>query len=393
MKSRLHLGIDARFATARIKAGLFHHHQELLRAARALNEVETALFLDRWTLKQADRGAVVRELRREFDNMPVHITALPGKLRRLRLALSPLGRVDVFYHVFGGTFDPIPSAANAFLIPDLIPLAIDYPIDGFRERAAAYYRRAVEHGDVLFVFSEHTRRDLSERLGVEASRVVVTPLAASPNYRPIADRKAVASYLQGHGLDGTSYVLAVGTLEPRKNLEILVRAFARMRRAHPKLSHTLVLCGEKWVGYEPVFAAISDEGMSEHVKYIGRVEHIESLYNGADLFVFPSRYEGFGLPPLEAMACGVPVIAARATSVPEVIGDAGLLFEPDDADRLAQLMADVLQNPAVAARMKQAGLERAKHYSWRSTARLFVDGLHQALETRKDRERRRSARA
>src|SRR6185503_9233127 len=134
---------------------------------------------------------------------------------------------DLFYHVYGGTFPAIPGVANAYLIPDVIPLALDYPLPGLREYAQSYYDRAVANGDVLFVYSEHTKRDIVERLGAEAERIIVTPLAAADQFLQPRSAECVTHYLATLGLAETPYVLAVGTLEPRKNLETLVRAFAQ----------------------------------------------------------------------------------------------------------------------------------------------------------------------
>jgi glycosyltransferase involved in cell wall biosynthesis len=174
-------------------------------------------------------------------------------------------------------------------------------------------------------------------------------------------------------------VLAVGTLEKRKNLELLVRAFARLKRAHPTLSHRLVLCGSKWVGHESVFATIAAEAIGDAVVYLGHAERLDVLYNGASVFVFPSKYEGFGLPPLEAMACGVPVIVSNATSLPEVVGDAALLFEPDSVDGLAEAIGRVLYDPALAAELKLAGVRRAAQFTWEATAVATRKAFDRAL--------------
>jgi glycosyltransferase involved in cell wall biosynthesis len=289
--------------------------------------------------------------------------------------LSPLGKLDIFYHIFGGEFPAVPGVANAYLIPDVIPLAIDYPQPGFREFALAYYQRAVKHGDVLFVYSQHTKQDIIDRLGAQPERIVVTPLAAGAQFYKSCSGEAVAQYLKTLGLSETPYLLAVGTLEPRKNLETLVRAFAHLKRREPSLPHKLVLAGAKWVGFQPIFAAICDEGVENDVVYVGRAERIDLLYRGATAFVFPSLYEGFGLPPLEAMAAGVPVIAANATSVPEVVSDAGILFEPKDVPGLTAAMSRVLQDPQLQADLRQKGLRRAAQFSWDRTAAAFYDGL------------------
>src|SRR5262249_38017057 len=133
------------------------------------------------------------------------------------------------------------------------------------------------------------------------------------------------------GLADGPYVLTVGTIETRKNHAVLLRAFRRLLERDPSIRHRLVLVGMEWIGHESVFDLIRQLGLETRVTYCGYSDQLPALYAGADAFVFPSLYEGFGLPPLEAMASGVPVLAANATSLPEVVGDAGVLFDPHDA--------------------------------------------------------------
>jgi glycosyltransferase involved in cell wall biosynthesis len=306
------------------------------------------------------------------------------------MAMSPLGRLNVFYHIISDNFPPIPFMANAFLLPDLSPLVIDYPVERWRAYALEYFRHAVEYGDVLFVFSEYTKKEMMARFQVGEDRIVVTSPAAASEYRPITDRNAIRTYLDSLGVGVDPYVLAVGTLEPRKDITTLVRAFGRLKREHPALRHKLVLSGERWCGYEPIFDAIRQEGLETEIKYVGRADRLELLYNGASLFVYPSYYEGFGLPPLEAMACGVPVITSNATSLPEVLGGAGRQFEARNSDDLCRTMREVLQNESHAKALGEAGVKRARHYNWDHTAKCFIQGLEQAIQVHKNRRRQLS---
>jgi glycosyltransferase involved in cell wall biosynthesis len=379
----MRLGIDAQFATFTPRAGLFVHHRELLRELRDVGGVDATLFLNGWNFPPERHGIVCRDVSTSLHNLPTHVVTLPGRLRTLRLRLSPLGRMDAFYHVFGGTFEAIPGIANVYLVPDVIPLAVDYAMPAFRERSVAYYNRALDNADVVIVYSEHTKRDLQTRLGANPDRIVVAPLAAGDEYRPVGDRVALAAYLDALGIGSAPYVLAVGTIELRKNIEILVRAFAQMKRQMPELPHKLVLCGGKGVGHEAVFKAVEQEQIGGQVVVLGYVERVELLYNGASVFAFPSRYEGFGLPPLEAMACGTPVVAANATSVPEVVGDAALLFEVDNVDALCDAMRQVLCDASLAARLRAAGLLRGGQFTWRRTALQTRAAVQLAIDNRR----------
>jgi glycosyltransferase involved in cell wall biosynthesis len=228
-------------------------------------------------------------------------------------------------------------------------------------------RLAARQADAVIVVSENTRRDVIRLLGVPAGRVLVVLNGVDPTFKPIADADAVARFRRERGLPDR-FILFVGTLEPRKNLVRLVEAFHRRPiRSNPV---RLVLAGGVGWRYAGLLRRVEELGLRDRVLFPGFVpyDQLPWWYNAAELFVFPSRYEGFGLPPLEAMACGTPVIASTASSLPEVVGDAGLLVEPDDVDGLAEAMARLLGDADLRAELRTRGLARAATYSWRRTA-------------------------
>jgi glycosyltransferase involved in cell wall biosynthesis len=161
----------------------------------------------------------------------------------------------------------------------------------------------------------------------------------------------------------------VGTLEPRKNVVRLVEAFAALKARG--LPHKLVLAGGKGWLYEPIFAAIERLGLRGDVILPGFVsrQELPLWYNGAALFAYPSLYEGFGLGPLEAMACGTPVVVSNRASLPEVVGDAGLQVDAEDANSLAEAMASALTSPSLAGELRERGQQRAAGFTWEQTAR------------------------
>jgi glycosyltransferase involved in cell wall biosynthesis len=327
-----------------------------------------AATLDATRLSAAMGGAKVRFVHRSSHRWP-----WPWR--------SPWRRVDVLLHNLHGFLSPATWAANVYHVPDVIPLAVDYGV-GFADMYRPFYEAAVRHADVILVSSEHAKKDFLQRVGGSPDAIRVVALAASPEYGPV-DRLTIRRTLEPYGLSDVPYILMVSTLEIRKNHAVLLRAFAKLIKKDPSLRHRLVLVGDKWIGHEAVFDLIRDLRLDDRVTHLGFFDRLPALYGGADAFVFPSLYEGFGLPPLEAMACGVPVLAANATSLPEVIGNAGVLFDPHDVDALCDALHEVVTDRKRHDELGRRGLEQAATFSWRRTAELYLDTFRCVL--RRDR--------
>jgi glycosyltransferase involved in cell wall biosynthesis len=273
----------------------------------------------------------------------------------------------------------IPDRANVFTLPDLTFL--HYPqhhTSGNVSNWSRFCERAVKHGDMILTYSEHTRQDIVRTLGVPEHKIRVTPLAAGSEFRPIADRTLLRHQLASFGLQDQRYILSVGTLEPRKNQARLIRAFARLLRLEPGLPHQLVFAGGKGWDNEPIFEAVKQEGIEDRILFLGRSDPLEVLYNGADLMVYPSLYEGFGLPPLEALACGTPVITSNSSSLPEVVGDAALSVDPEDEEGLCEAMRHVLQDEKLRVELSAKGVQRARQFSWERTAATTLEAYQAA---------------
>jgi glycosyltransferase involved in cell wall biosynthesis len=238
--------------------------------------------------------------------------------------------------------------------------------------------------DAVLVYSEHTKSDVIEVLGVDADRVHVVPLAAHRRYKPIEDRQKVQDTINKYGIEDRRYVLHVGSLEPRKNLTRLVEAFYELLVEEPALPHKLVFSGPRFSTYHPIFEAIDKLGMTDRVLWLGVIpfDDLPALMNGADVFVYPSVYEGFGLPPLEAMACGTPVIVSRATSLPEVVGDAGLLVDPYRVSEIKTAIKKVVLDPELRSTLSKSGLRRAAQFSWDLTAERTMEVYQHAIAAR-----------
>ncbi|MBI1800580.1 MAG: glycosyltransferase family 4 protein [Chloroflexi bacterium] len=246
--------------------------------------------------------------------------------------------------------------------------------------SAAYYgqvRRAVASAERVIAVSEATRRDIVNLLDGDEERIAVIYEAADPLCRPLDDPLAIQQVLAQHGLS-QPFALFVGTIEPRKNISLLIRAFQRLSRRGVKAQ--LVIAGRRgWLADE-VFALAGQLGLGDQVKFIGALSRPElvGLYNAARLLVLPSLYEGFGLTALEAMACGTPVVVSNVSSLPEVVGDAGLTVDPQDEAGLAEAMRRLLEDDALRDSLREAGLQRAQRFSWERAARETLDVYHQA---------------
>lgn len=242
---------------------------------------------------------------------------------------------------------------------------------------SALTRISARRADRVIAVSENTRQDVIRLLGVTPSKVEVVHHGIEPEFRPI-EPSVVEGFRRRRGLPDR-YVLHLGTLEPRKNLPTLLRAFAQARREYG-LSHELVLGGGKGWGYQQIFDLVDSLGLKGKVHFPGFVPLAELplWYNGASLFAYPSRYEGFGMPPLEAMACGTPVLTSSRSSLPEVLGGAGLLVDPDSVPALADELGRVLGDEARLADLRERGLRRAATFSWNETARRTVRIYRQA---------------
>ena len=242
----------------------------------------------------------------------------------------------------------------------------------------AMMRWSARHADRLITISESTRDDLLRLWDVDPDRTTAVPLAAGPEYRPVPSDAAAAACAR-HGLRPGAYILYVGVLEPRKNVDRLIAAFGQAGARLGGLD--LVIAGRRGWMYDEIFAKVQALGLEKRVRFTGYVaqEDLPGLYGGARLFAYPSRYEGFGLPVLEAMRCGVPVVTTNVSSMPEVAGDACLLVSPDDVPGLAEAMSRLVEQPALAAELGRRGQERAAAFTWERCARETRAVYEQAL--------------
>lgn len=227
----------------------------------------------------------------------------------------------------------------------------------------------------VVAISESSREDIHRHYGVPLARIDVVSPGVEAVYRPLASTE-IEDFRRRKVLP-ERFIMHVGTLQPRKNIPLLLDAFADL--AHDDVA--LVLVGGKGWLYDEIFDRVRTLGFQDRVLFQGYVpdDELPLWYNAASVLAFPSLYEGFGMPVLEAMACGTPVVAARTSAVPEAAGDAALLFAPLDKAALGERLAAVLDDPALAAKMREEGLNQVRQYSWQRSAREMLDVYRKAL--------------
>ena len=236
-------------------------------------------------------------------------------------------------------------------------------------------RRSCRQARRIITISESSRQDVHRFFGVPLSQIDVVVPGVDAAYRPLPEAEVIA-FRTKQGL--ARFVLHVGTLQPRKNIPALLQAFAQL--GDPTIK--LVLVGGKGWLYDEIFQEVQALGLTEQVVFTGYVpdDELPLWYNAAALLVFPSVYEGFGMPIVEAMACGTPVIAADSSSIPEAVGEAGLLFAPNDVEALVKQMTAVLTSPNLQHKLRQKGFKQAQRFSWERAGRETAEVYKRALQ-------------
>jgi glycosyltransferase involved in cell wall biosynthesis len=324
-----------------------------------------------------------------FYNDPIHLgrfpqakeIILPGKSPLARLwrehVLLPLAchreKVDLLH---------CPKSAIPYFVPcptivtlhDLIPLR--HP-ETEKFVARVYWNIqipiAARKSSFIITDSEYARQEIIEDFKVPPARIKALMLGFNPAMLEKRE-PAGAAVVRGKYSLPAGYILYVGTIQPRKNIDTLIEAYARLgsdRKDLPKM----VIVGRKGWLYDKLFARIAELGLTDEIIFTGFVpdEELPYIYDGAKLFAYLSFFEGFGLPPLEAMACGVPVITSDTTSLPEVVADAGITVAPEDTAAVAAAISKLLDNPAYAALIGKRGRERAELFSWEAAARETLE--------------------
>jgi len=289
--------------------------------------------------------------------------AIPRQIRRNGL--------DVYHAQF-----LIPPGVRCRTVTTIFDIAFEHYPEFFpwyqRTWSKRLIRSSAQRADHIITSSEHSRQDLIKTYHIDPNRITVTPLAPRDSFYPRRPKvEAKKKIARQYGIT-SEFILYVGRLQGRKNLVRLVDAFAKAQVAG--IPHKLVLAGGADTLFAPVMERVRDRGLSEQVLLPGYIheEDLPWLYSAAEAFVYPSLYEGFGLPVLEAMACGVPVLTSTGSALQEVAEGAAVLFDPKDVGSITHALIDVLTNEKLRSDLAQAGLERSAQYKYSATARSTI---------------------
>ncbi len=366
----MHIAIDARLVSYTL-GGISQYTMRLVNALAALPSEDEILVLE----SQRANGEA----------------AWPETVRRARLVTPPHNRFEQFTL----PMELLRVPADVLHSPDFIPpfrrrcrsvitihdlafMRFPHLLTAESSRYYGQVGRAVRSADRVIAVSQSTRQDILDLLDVDPERITVVYSAAAPEYRPL-DPEEQRERRARLGLP-EEFILFVGTLEPRKNLPTLLEAMPRLWRE--QRVPLVVVGGKGWL-YERVYMTLDRLRLTEEqVQLVGAVpsRDLADYYGCATCLVMPSLYEGFGLPALEAMACGTPVVVSNVSSLPEIVSDTGLLVDPEDVDALADALGKLLSDQDLRGKLGGLGLQRASTFSWNRTARETREVYRQAVE-------------
>jgi glycosyltransferase involved in cell wall biosynthesis len=387
----MHIGFDARLVYYQ-QAGIGQYIINLLSAFAELEEQRPAAARDRITIFQrggdelplAEGEAQTRYNLRTPSHHRFEQPALAWEIGRYHLGhrLDVLHSPDFIQPIWLARLTNLPTVVT---IHDLAFLRLAH-LTLLTTEAKRYYgqvRAAARTARRIIAVSASTKRDIVELLGVDEAKVTVVHEAANPLFHPVSRqeiRRYITVNLAEKVGEARGFILFVSTIEPRKNLPLLLQAYAALRDSKRTALPNLVVAGREGWLYDEVYDLVRKLGLKEQVIFTGSAtaQELLYLYNQAALLACPSFYEGFGLPALEALACGLPVVAANTSSLPEVVGDAGLLLDPHSPNAWTEAMARLLDDDKLRAEMRAKGLQQARQFSWARAAEETLAVYHEA---------------
>ncbi|NWF79297.1 MAG: glycosyltransferase family 4 protein [Chloroflexi bacterium] len=358
----MRIGIDARLNAYR-QGGIAQYTRQLLAALAAEARSETFVALQHHSQRRplviapnVERATLFTPPHNRFEAWSLPVELLPRRLALLHCPdfIAPRRR-------------PCPAVVT---VHDLAFLHFPEILDAEARRFYGQVHAAVHDADAVITVSEATRADIVKLLDLPPERIDVVYEAADPRFAPLNLAAGEQRIINGQVLTAGGFLLFVSTVEPRKNLETLLRALRICRDRRPRAGYRLVVAGSRGWLDEPIYALVGTLGLGEVVHFLGAVdpEDLPWLYSACRIYLNPSLYEGFGLPALEALACGAPSIVADTSSLPEVVGDAAYLLPPQDVGAWAERIASLWDDETTRAELVQRGPQHAATFSWRRAA-------------------------
>jgi glycosyltransferase involved in cell wall biosynthesis len=360
------IGIEAERANLPNPTGVEHYAAQLIKNLAKLDSVNQYVLYFR--TKPQDWFYHLPK------NFSLRVIPFPKFWTQLRLSLEMLTHpVDVLLI--------LASALPIYHPKNSIATVHDIAFEMFPQAFTTFMRNyliwstrfAVRHAAKLITVSESTKNDMVKYYRTDAGKIEVVYLGLDPEFKPLTYEQ-VQPVLDKYGLVFQKYVLFVGTLQPRKNITRLVDAFIELKNKNHIEEKLAIVGGKGWL-WQPIVKKIEEAGVGDSIKFLNYVPQSElpAIYAGSSLLTLPALYEGFGLPPLEAMACGVPVVVSNISSLPEVVGDAGFLVDPNSTESIRSGLLTVLTDKNLRAEMIRKGFVQAKKFTWQETAQKILN--------------------
>lgn len=377
MSGSLHIGINALQLSSR-NSGIGNYICHIVSSLLALSDDQYTIYLS--------RGNMQNEW---YNNQNVCLKEKPFRkeqfYRRNIYELSGFG-LDLSRE--GLSLFWSPDTKVPLLMPKNIPFIVTvHDLAILREPATyllsrvVYWRKlfklAIQRSACVVAISNNTKKDLIDLMGVSPEKIRVVYNGVSPCYKPVENPFLLEQVASKHHLPAR-FLLFVGLISPRKNIKGILNAFSILKKTY-RIPHRLVIVGEKGWRYQADLSLVKKLGLEEDIIFTGYVDDkdLPAIYSLADVFIFPSLYEGFGLPVMEAMACGTPVVTSNASALAEVVGTSGVLINPHIPEEIAYKVNLILSDPQLSSLLTVAGKERAKMFSWEKAARELIEIFHE----------------
>ncbi|GAG74468.1 unnamed protein product, partial [marine sediment metagenome] len=249
-----------------------------------------------------------------------------------------------------------------------------FNFDWFIKKYTKEVKRNARLAKIIVADSKSTKDDIIKFFKIDPAKVKVVYLASDSQFKKLANQEKDKEVLKKYGID-KKYILSAGTIEPRKNYPTLIKAFNYIKHNNNDFNCKLVIVGRTGWKSEATYRERELSPYKDDILFIGRVsdKDLVQIYNQAEIFVYPSLFEGFGLPPVEAMSCGLPVIASDSSSLKEAVGDAGILVPPEDYREISKQISYILKNEKIKKKLKEKSLKQAQKFSWEKTARKTLN--------------------